>query len=159
MGLTDKQEIFIQQLLKGKSQREAYRTAYPTSRKWKDDSVDCEASKLFHSTKVSQRYQELKKEIEEEHKKKNLWNKEKALTGLLWLMQKAQNDINDKGIRQANSTAFLNALKEINELEGLGAERELKIKKLENELVGNENSENKLASYFEMLAEAVREDD
>ncbi len=57
--LTSKQEKFVQNLIKGMSQREAYRDAYPSSKKWLDTSVDCEASKLFADTKVSQRYKEL----------------------------------------------------------------------------------------------------
>ena len=57
--LTDKQEKFIQELIKGKSQREAYREAYPASKKWLDTAVDCEASKLFSTTKVLQRYNEI----------------------------------------------------------------------------------------------------
>ena len=68
--LTDKQERFIQELIKGKSQREAYKIAYPNSAKWLDTAVDCNASQLFADTKVSQRYGLLKdrlmKEVEED---------------------------------------------------------------------------------------------
>ena len=63
--LTAKQEKFVQELIKGKSQREAYKIAYPGSKKWKDSSVDCGASKLMAIAKVSQRYEELKKKTEE----------------------------------------------------------------------------------------------
>lgn len=63
--LTTRQERFVQELIKGKSQRDAYKTAYPNSRKWKDSAVDSEASKLIKNTKVSQRYEELKKKTEE----------------------------------------------------------------------------------------------
>lgn len=68
--LTDKQERFVQELLKGKTQREAYRIAYPKSLKWKDSAVDETASKLLKNPKVFPRYEELKqrliKEAEEE---------------------------------------------------------------------------------------------
>lgn len=68
--LTDKQEKFVQELLKGKSQREAYRIAYPNSVKWKDSAVDQNASKLLKHTKVLPRYNQLKdrliKEAEDE---------------------------------------------------------------------------------------------
>lgn len=68
--LTDKQEKFIQELIKGKSQREAYRIAYPNSVKWADNAVDVNASKLFNNTKVQLRYNEIKsrliKEAEDE---------------------------------------------------------------------------------------------
>lgn len=58
-NLTDKQEIFVQELIKGKSQREAYKIAYPKSRKWKESNVDSQASNLFKAPKVSARYNEL----------------------------------------------------------------------------------------------------
>lgn len=68
--LTDNQEKFVQELIKGKSQREAYRTAYPKSINWKDEVVDVNASKLFKNTKVLLRYNEihdrLVKEAEDE---------------------------------------------------------------------------------------------
>ncbi len=51
------------ELAKGKSQREAYRIAYPNSKKWKDNSVDNKASLLLKNAKVMQRYQELMKEF------------------------------------------------------------------------------------------------
>lgn len=60
--LTPKQERYVEELVKGKSQREAYRIAYPNSLKWKDSSVDCNASQLLADTKVSQRYRELMEE-------------------------------------------------------------------------------------------------
>lgn len=58
--LTDKQERFIQELIKGKSQREAYRIAYPTSVKWLDKSVDEKASALMSNAKVQARYNLIK---------------------------------------------------------------------------------------------------
>lgn len=64
--LTLKQERFVQELIKGKSQREAYRIAYPGSAKWKESSVDCKASILFSNGKVKERYDELFKEAQKE---------------------------------------------------------------------------------------------
>lgn len=58
--LTDKQEKFVQELIKGKSQREAYRTAYTTSVKWLDKSVDEKASALMSNVKVQARYNLIK---------------------------------------------------------------------------------------------------
>jgi len=57
--LTEKQEKFIQGLVKGKSQREAYKEAYEKSRLWKDTAVDTQASILFKNSKVLERYNEL----------------------------------------------------------------------------------------------------
>ena len=63
--LTGKQEKFVQELVKGKSQRQAYRIAYPSSVKWKDASVDQKASTLFANVKVKSRYDELQSKIEQ----------------------------------------------------------------------------------------------
>ena len=57
--LTEKQEKFVQELVKGKSQREAYKEAYEKSRLWKDTAVDTQASILFKNSKVLERYNEL----------------------------------------------------------------------------------------------------
>lgn len=61
-GLVDKQEKFVQELIKGKSQREAYRTAYPSC-KASDKTVDEMASKLFNSHKVYTRFEELHNKV------------------------------------------------------------------------------------------------
>ena len=61
--LTDNQERFVQELIKGKKQREAYKIAYPASLKWKDNSVDNKASLLLKNVKVMQRYDELKSRL------------------------------------------------------------------------------------------------
>ncbi len=63
-GLTPKQEVFVQELLKGSSASEAYRTAY-NAKGMKASAIHCEASKLKSSPKVSQRYKTLLKRKEE----------------------------------------------------------------------------------------------
>jgi phage terminase small subunit len=68
--LTTNQDKFIAELIKGKSQREAFRIAYPNSITWTDNAVDANASKLFAQRKVKLRYNKLidkvAKESEEE---------------------------------------------------------------------------------------------
>lgn len=70
MMLTNKQEAFVQELIKGKSQREAHRIAYPRSVNWKDETVDQTACRLLKNPKVLARFNELKgrliKEAEDE---------------------------------------------------------------------------------------------
>lgn len=62
--LTIKQEKFIQNIVKGMSQREAYKNAY--SAKYKDEVIDVRACELFKSSKVQVRYNELIKQLEDE---------------------------------------------------------------------------------------------
>lgn len=56
--LTAKQEKFVQNIVKGMTQREAYRDAYDT-KKMSDNAVDREASLLMKNPKVAQRHKEL----------------------------------------------------------------------------------------------------
>lgn len=63
--LTAKQEKFITNIIKGMSQREAYKDAY-NAENMKDESIDCNACKLFNDAKIKQRYEELVKELEKE---------------------------------------------------------------------------------------------
>lgn len=49
----------MQALIRGETQRKAYREAYPSSQKWVDSAVDTCASTLRASPKVSQRFEEL----------------------------------------------------------------------------------------------------
>lgn len=61
--LTIAQERYAAELVTGKSQREAYRIAYPSSLNWKDATVDSKASTLFRHEKVRERYDEIRQRI------------------------------------------------------------------------------------------------
>ena len=52
-------ETFAQCLASGMSQRNAYRVAFPSSEKWKDETVDSKASVLAKNEKVLERLREL----------------------------------------------------------------------------------------------------
>ena len=56
--LTAKQEKFVQNLVKGMSQREAYKNSYNASN-MKDATIDSNACRLFADSKISARYNEL----------------------------------------------------------------------------------------------------
>lgn len=61
--LTPKQEKFIQNIISGMSQREAYKNSY-NAKNMADDTIDNKACKLFNSDKIRARYQELMKRLE-----------------------------------------------------------------------------------------------
>ena len=63
-GLTPKQEVFVQELLKGSSASDSYRSAY-NAKGMKASAIHCEASKLKSHHKVSHRYKLLLKRKEE----------------------------------------------------------------------------------------------
>lgn len=56
--LTEKQERFIQNIVKGMTNREAYKDAYNTSR-MSDAAIDVEATRLLKNPKVTLRQKEL----------------------------------------------------------------------------------------------------
>lgn len=111
--LTAKEEAFVQALVAGESQRQAYKIAYPKSR-MKETTMDTEACKLFKKPKITARYNELM----EEHKQKALYTREDAVLDLIWLKETAKQHIVGFGVQQ-NANAFINAIKEIAKFEDL----------------------------------------
>ena len=114
MSITTKQELFIQGLIKGYSQREAYKMAYEADN-MKNETIDSKASILFKTEKIRARYEELIKE----YKENALWDRSKAEEKLLWLLDKSQESIQEAGLKQANSNTMLNVIKELNTLTDL----------------------------------------
>lgn len=110
--LTPKQELFVQGIISGLSQRQAYRQAFSTSKKWKDSTVDVKASELLQNGKVLVRYRELLKQFSN----MSLWSREQAFNEYEWLKNKARASIENDGIKQANSSAFLSALDGMNNM-------------------------------------------
>lgn len=107
--LTPKQELFVQGIISGLSQRQAYRKAYKAE-KMSDKTVDETASKLLQNPKITTRYRELLKQFSN----RALWSREHAFNEYEWLKNEAKNSIIEEGVRQANSNAFLSALEGMN---------------------------------------------
>lgn len=61
----EKQETYCQLRAEGKSQRQAYLEAFPSSRRWKPETVDSKACVLEKNGKVLERLRELKTENEQ----------------------------------------------------------------------------------------------
>ena len=114
MSLTTKQEIFVQRLIEGYSQREAYKFAY-NCEKMKDSTIDNNAYKLMQNNEILTRYEELKNEL----KQKMFYTVEKANDDLEWIKLKAKEDIEYRGIKQANATTYLGAVKQQIDLNGI----------------------------------------
>ena len=117
VALTPKQEKYVQGLVAGLSQRQAYIQAYST-KNMKDTTIDNNAYKLMQNNEISTRYNELM----EEHKSKALWTREEAVNELKWLYKQAIKSIEeqDEGyVRQGTSSALLGAIQELNKLEDL----------------------------------------
>ena len=114
MSLTIKEEIFVQRRIEGYSQTEAYRFAY-NCENMKDKTVIDKASKLMAKDNVRARYEELLNE----HKNKALYTREEAVNDLIWIKEKAREDIECRGLKQANGGHFLKSVNELCQLEAL----------------------------------------
>jgi phage terminase small subunit len=79
--LTQKQEKFVQELIKGKSQREAYKKAY-NAKNMSDNSIDVNASKLLKNTKVALRYNELRTKVVKRAEEKAIITAEEVIKGI-----------------------------------------------------------------------------
>lgn len=156
--LTTKQELFVQNLVAGQSQRQAYRQAY-NAEKMTDKSVDETANKLLKTPKVTARYRELLKQFSN----MALWSREQAFNEYEWLKNQAKEDIKLQGVRQANSNAFVNALEGMNKMAVVGDE--LVNEKLQQEIEVlkskvtkmDERNESKVEEYLNKLGDELDE--
>lgn len=155
--LTPKQELFVQGIISGLSQRQAYRQAYKAE-KMSDAVVDNKASAIFNKGEVRVRYRELLKQFSN----MSLWSREQAFNEYEWLKNKARASIENEGIRQANSNAFLSALEGMNnmtfhDLELIDEKLKLEIEKLKTQ-IGEDNEQNdKLVEFAKALRGAFND--
>jgi hypothetical protein len=80
--ITKAQEIFVNELIRGKSQRQAFLRAYPEKASWKWSSIDSAASTLLKKEKVAKRYDVLMNRIRAEELEKTKWTREQAIETL-----------------------------------------------------------------------------
>lgn len=156
--LTTKQEIFVQQLVAGQSQRQAYRQAY-NAEKMTDKTVDEKASKLFKDGKVRARHRALLKQFSN----MALWSREQAFNEYEWLKNKAKVSIEKEGVRQANSNAFLASLEgmnnmSFNDLELADKKLKLEIEKLQSQIGGDSEQDDKLIDFAKALRGAFNDE-
>lgn len=89
--LTAKQELFAQNIIKGMSQADAYRSAYSTS-KMADKTIHENASRLANDSKVSARINELRGQLTKE----TIMSAQERLEWLTEAIQSEDVAINDK---------------------------------------------------------------
>ena len=137
MALTPKREKFVQGLVAGLSQRQAYIGAYPNAKNWKESTVDSRASETLKNSKVLGRYNELMNE----HSEKALWTREQSVNTLKWLLNQSIESVKsekfDKGyVRQGTANAIVSAIKELNELELLYPLQQAQLEKIRGDKSG-----------------------
>lgn len=118
--LTKAQEGYVMDLVAGMSKTEAYKNNYKTDN-MKLDTIHKRASEVFKLKHVKAKYDELliKIEAETELIKTVSYEKDDAVNDLIYLKEKAKESIDMDGLKQANSQAFLNAVKELCNIQDL----------------------------------------
>ena len=112
--LTPKQERFVEEIAKGKSQRQAYLTAYPNSKNYQENTVDSRASVLMKNKKVIKRLDELRK-IEENRIE---WTRKRALNEINYVLDMNKQDMirineavdNEIAMKEAELKEWVNLL-------------------------------------------------
>lgn len=90
--LTKAQEVFVNELIKGKSQRQAFLKAYPEKASWQWGTIDTKASLLFKQEKVKNRYTELMEQIRAKEQAETQWTREQAIKTLRGIIDKNQEE-------------------------------------------------------------------
>ena len=121
--LNVKQEKFIQNIINGMSQRQAYKDAYNAN--YSDKSIDEKASTLFNSEKVQKRYKELLKELEDKTimsaKERMIWLS-KVINGEILEDMPLMTDVNEDKVNTIKCPTKLDtrlkALDTLNKMSG-----------------------------------------
>ena len=108
--LTSQQEAFAQAVASGKSQSDAYRSAYPKSLKWKPDTLWNRASALMRNSEVLARTNAIRAEVAE----KGLWTREDSVNALISVIQEHEK-----------KTDIVAAVKELNAMHGFEAPKKI----------------------------------
>jgi len=91
-NLTAKQEKFISGLIKGLSQREAYKQSYST-KNMKNSTIDVKASELLKNGKVSARFNEINGKVVKRAEEKTIANATEVLEFYSDLMRGIKKDV------------------------------------------------------------------
>lgn len=92
-AVTPQEELFLQEVLKGNTQRKAYQKAYPKRSNWKESAIDSAASRLFNTSKIRARYEQLLVAFREEEVEKTQWTREQSIKTLRYVIDKNQQDL------------------------------------------------------------------
>lgn len=123
--LTRQQEMFVQAIMAGHGQSEAYKIAYPKANNWTPQAVATEAYRMMKKPHVAARIEELQSNYQKHLEFATFYDRDQLLWDFLYLKEKSEESIDDVGVRQANSNALVNALKNIGEILSLYPDKKL----------------------------------
>ena len=114
--LTRQQELFVQAIIAGHGQSEAYKIAYPKANNWTPGAVSTEAYRMMKKPQIAARIEELQSNYQKHLEFSAIYDRDQLLWDFYYLKEKAEESIDDIGVRQANSNALVNALKNLGEI-------------------------------------------
>jgi hypothetical protein len=114
--LTRQQEMFVQAIMAGHGQSEAYKIAYPKANNWTPQAVATEAYRMMKKPHIAARIEELQNNYQKHLEFSTFYDRDQLLWDFYYLKEKSEESIDDLGVRQANSNALVNALKNIGEI-------------------------------------------
>ena len=158
--LTRQQEMFVQALFAGHSQSEAFKIAYPKANNWTPQAVATEAYRTIKKPHVAARYEQLQNNYQKHLEFSSFYGKEELLYDFLYLKEKAEESIDDLGVRQANSNALVNALKNIGEILALYPDKKVDLNAnissdFEINILGDSSDESEAIDAIEGTCEEV----
>ncbi|MFP5527109.1 hypothetical protein ACLGL1_01330 [Peptococcus simiae] len=119
--LTPRMEAFAQGLAAGKTQYQSYIDAGYKVAGHKRSYIDNQASQMAKHPKIITRVAELNEAINRERIKALAWDRDRAAHELILMINAGKADIAKRGYRASTSNAVVNAVRELNELDGVKA--------------------------------------
>lgn len=130
--LTPEETFFAINFVKGMSRVDSYCKAYPErEKKWQRNVLINKASEMYNRPNVKQYVHYLQQQVVERTMDEIIIDKTELTKKLAWLVDTSQEDIVNRGMRQANSTTMLNSIKELVEIGGFKAETNARVHKIE----------------------------
>ena len=130
--LTPEETFFAINFVKGMTRVDSYCKVYPErAKKWQRNALANKASEMYNRPNVKQYVHYLQQQVVERTMDEIIIDKTELTKKLAWLVDTSQEDIVNRGMRQANSTTMLNSIKELVEIGGFKAETNARVHKIE----------------------------
>ena len=160
--LTRQQEMFVQAIMAGHGQSEAYKIAYPKANNWTPQAVATEAYRMMKKPQIAARIEELQSNYQKHLEFSAIYDRDQLLYDFLYLKERSEESIEDYGVRQANSNAYVNALKNIGEILSLYPDKKLDLNAnissdFEINILGDTNDESEAVDAIEGTCNEVDE--
>lgn len=113
-NLSKKEMKFVLSRLEGNTMEAAYAEGYPGAKRWTRASREKEANEVMRRPHVKvfydREYERIKKEAAENARKKAIWNREKSLKALSFIVETGLEELKDCDSKQPLNPAIANSV-------------------------------------------------